>query len=109
MKERNPMTQTMKASEARQRWSAILNKVFRGETRVLVEKSGVPVAAIISADDLERFQRLEEQRGERYRVLEEMRKAFKDQPLEEIEQEVARAIAEVRAERRDEQRAVPSV
>jgi hypothetical protein len=71
---------------------------------VLVEKSGVPIAAIISADDLERFERLESKRGERFRLLEEMRRAFKDQPLEEIEQEVARAIAEVRNERRQDQK-----
>jgi prevent-host-death family protein len=90
----------MKASEARQRWSEILNGVFRGNTRVVVEKSGIPVAAVISAQDLERLNQLEAQREERFRVLDRMREAFKDVPPEEIEREVAQAIAEVRAERR---------
>ncbi len=61
----NPRSRTseiIKASEARQQWSQILNRVFRGETRVLVEKSGIPGAAIISADDLERFTIWEAQR-----------------------------------------------
>ena len=49
------MTQVMKASEVRQQWSQLLNKVFRNQTRVLVEKSGIPVAAVISIDDLEKF------------------------------------------------------
>ena len=36
MREREPMTQTMKSSDARQQWSQLLNKVFRKETRVIV-------------------------------------------------------------------------
>ena len=45
MPEREPMTQTLKASEARAQWSQLLNKVFRRQARVIVEKSGIPVAA----------------------------------------------------------------
>jgi hypothetical protein len=33
--------------------------VFRGQARVLVEKSSIPIAAIISAADFERLIRLE--------------------------------------------------
>ena len=104
MSEREPAIQSMKASEARQQWSQLLNKVFRGETRVIVEKSGVPVAAIISAEDLERFTWLEAERAERFKVLGRMRAPFQDTPPEEIEREVARAIEEVRQEQREEQR-----
>jgi prevent-host-death family protein len=46
------MTQTIKTSEARQHWSRILNKVYKDEARVVVEKSGIPVAAVISTKDL---------------------------------------------------------
>ncbi len=60
MREREPMTQTINASDARQHWSELLNKVFRKETRVIIEKSGIPVAAIISAEDLERLNRFEQ-------------------------------------------------
>ena len=49
MREQEPMTQTMKISEVKNTLSSLVNKVYRNETRVLVEKSGIPVAAIISA------------------------------------------------------------
>jgi len=109
MRERELITQTMKASEARQQFSQVLNKVFRGETRVVVEKSGIPVAGIISADDLERFNQLESQRAERFKVLDEIREAFKDVPDEELEREVAKAVAAAREkQRRATRRAKPS-
>jgi len=69
MPEREPMTQTMKASQARQEFSQLLNKVFRRETRVVVEKNGIPVAAIISADDLARLAQLEQERAQRFAVM----------------------------------------
>jgi prevent-host-death family protein len=100
MRENEPMTQTMKASEARQQWSEVLNKVFRKETRVIVEKSGIPVAAIISAEDLARFVQLEAERRERFKALEETWEAFKDVPADEVEEQVARAIEQVRAQKR---------
>jgi prevent-host-death family protein len=97
MREREPMTQTMKASEARQNFSDVLNRVFRRETRVLVEKSGIPVAAIISAQDLDRLTHFDEQRINDFAILDEIRAAFRGVPPDEIEREVARAIQEVRS------------
>lgn len=94
------MTQTMKASQARQQWSQLLNKVFRGETRVVVEKSGIPVVAVISVEELERFTQLEKQRKERFRALDRMRKAFKNIPAKQLEQEIGKALAMVRKEKR---------
>ncbi|MBI4318178.1 MAG: type II toxin-antitoxin system Phd/YefM family antitoxin [Chloroflexi bacterium] len=101
MREREPiLTKTMKASEARQQFSQLLNQVFRGEARVLVEKSGIPVAGIISARDLERLTFLEEQRQKDFAVLDEIGEAFEDVPKEEIEREVARALTAVRRKQR---------
>lgn len=94
------MTQVMKASEVRAQWSQLLNKVFRNQTRVVVEKSGIPVAAVISAEDLGRFTRLEEQRAQRFKVLDRIGEAFKNVPEKEIEREVKKAISQVRAEKR---------
>jgi prevent-host-death family protein len=94
------MTQTMKASDVRAQWSQLLNKVFRSKTRVVVEKSGIPVAAVISAEDLQRFTQMEEQRARRFEVLDRIGEAFKDVPEKEIDREVKRAINEVRAEKR---------
>lgn len=94
------MTQVMGASEVRQKWSQLLNKVFRNQTRVVVEKSGIPVAAVISAEDLERLSRLEEQRERNFAILDEIGEKFQDVPAKEIEQKVSRTLKQVRAENR---------
>jgi prevent-host-death family protein len=95
-----PTTQTMKISEVKQQLNRLVNQVYRRETRVMVEKSGITVAGIVSADDLRRLDRLDRERADRFKILEEFGEAFKDVPVEELEREVARALAEVRAERR---------
>ena len=93
-------TETMKISEVKQQLNRLVNRVYRHETRVLVEKSGIPVAGLVSAEDLRRLDRLDHERAERFKVLKEFAAGFADQSPEEIERETARAIAEVRAERR---------
>jgi prevent-host-death family protein len=90
------MTQTINASTARQEFSKILNKVFRDETRIVVEKSGIPVAAIIPAEDLKRLDQLERERSDRFRILDEVKAAFKDIPEAEIEKETDKALSRVR-------------
>jgi prevent-host-death family protein len=90
------MTQTITASTTRQEWSKILNKVFREETRIVVEKSGIPVAAIIPAGDLKRLDQLEKERAEHFRILDEVKAAFKDIPEAEIEKETDKALSRVR-------------
>jgi prevent-host-death family protein len=90
------MTKTMTITEVENDLSGVVNGVHHGKTHVIVEKSGVPVAAIISAADLGRFVRYERTRAERFKVLDELREAFKDMPVEEIEREADRAVAEIR-------------
>lgn len=92
MPERQPMTQTMKASEARQNLSQVLNSVYRGEKRVIVEKSGIPVAGIVSAADLARLNELDKKREAAFAALDATREAFRDMPREELEREVTKAI-----------------
>jgi hypothetical protein len=76
--------------------------VYRGQGRVVIERSGIPVAAIVSPQDLAALNRLDEQRAELAGVLAEMREAFRDVPQEEIEEETNKAVAEVRAQMRAE-------
>lgn len=66
---------------------------------MLVEKSGIPVAAIISAADLERPRQLEEEHARRFAVLERTWAAFQDVPIEEIEEQVAQAVQQARQTR----------
>lgn len=100
MRKQGPMTQTMKISDVKSKLSSLVNEVYRKETRVLVEKSGIPVAAIISANDLARLAQLEQERAQRFEVIDRVRDAFQDVPAEEIEQETDRIIAGIRADNR---------
>ena len=56
MGEQVPMTQKMKISDVKNQLSSLVNEVYRKETRVLVEKAGIPVAALVSAGDLVFFE-----------------------------------------------------
>lgn len=105
MRGQEPMTQTLKISDVKNRLSSLVAEVSRKESRILVEKAGVPVAALVSAEDLKQLARLDEQRAERRRIVDAMREPFRGVPPEEIEREAAKAIADVRAERRAEREA----
>jgi prevent-host-death family protein len=109
MKNDTPSIRTVTATEARQHWSDVVNEVARGESRILVEKSGLPVVAVVSARDMERLRDYEEQLRERWDALAVFSERFKDIPLEELEAEVDKAVAEVRREQRAEALARPSV
>ncbi len=102
MRMHQPTTQTMKISTVRAELNTLVNQVYRKETRVVVEKSGIPVAALVSTDDLARLSQLDRERAERFAILDELRAAFRDVPPEELEREAERALAEVRAEMRAE-------
>jgi prevent-host-death family protein len=102
MREQHPMTQTMKISDVRTGLNTLVNRVYHHETRVVVEKSGIPVAAIVSPEDLRRLNQLDEQDEQAWTVLNAMRAPFRDVPLDELEREVDRAVAEVRTEMRTE-------
>ena len=90
-------TQTMNASDARQHWATTLDRVSRRRERVVVEKSGVPVAAIVSIDDLERLNGLDDDREDQFRVIDETRALFRDVPDAELEAEILAAIDAVRS------------
>ena len=93
-----PMTQTMEASQAHREWTQVLSQVSRRETRVVVEEEGIPVAAIVSTQDLERLQQLEQQQRD-LETLRASQAGFKNEPVDEVERQIAEALAEVRAER----------
>ncbi len=95
-------TRTMKFTETRPRLSELLNRVFGKEMRILITKANIPIAAVVSVDDLERLNRLDAQREADFRIFDEIGAAFADQTPEQIEEQVDRAVAEVRAEMRRE-------
>jgi len=96
-----PEIVTMNVTEARAQFSSLLNSVFRGDQRVIVEKNGIPVVALISADHLTRLERFEEASSVEFgQLLNEMRQAFADLTTEEIEAEVERIVQKDREEQR---------
>jgi antitoxin (DNA-binding transcriptional repressor) of toxin-antitoxin stability system len=99
MRKQQPVTQAINVSDVRKNLGEILNQIFRRETRVLVMKSGIPVAGIVSGENFRRLERLDQERAERFRVIDEMRATIHDVPAEEVKQEAARSLAAMRAER----------
>jgi prevent-host-death family protein len=89
---------TVEISEARRDLAPLANEVAKKLSRVIVAESGEPIAALVSMDDLERLEAMRRERDEAFAVIGRMRAAFADVATEEIEREVAKAVAEVRAE-----------
>ncbi len=102
MNQAKPTLLKLSISEVRQRFAHVVNEVSRSNTRVIIERSGVPVAAIVTPDDLTRLDRLDDQDRRAWDVLEAMRAPFRGVPAEEIEREAEKAVAQVRARRRVE-------
>lgn len=58
MVERLPMQKVIPATEVRNKLGQLLNRVHRSEEHLVVEKLGIPVAAIISMRDYEQYRQL---------------------------------------------------
>jgi prevent-host-death family protein len=100
-------TQTIPASEARQKFGELLEKVYKRETRVIVEKGGIPVVALVSLADLERWTNRDQEREERFKVIDELRARNLDKAPDEVERDVAEEIDAIRSERRQASKAQP--
>ncbi len=96
MANQRPPTQKIPISKVKNSLSGLIETVSREETRILIEKNGAPVAALVSVDDLDRLSQWEREREARFSVIDRMREAFADVPPEEIEREAERTVAEAR-------------
>lgn len=54
------MARTVSVAQAKNRFSDLLNRVTNRHERVIVAKRGKPVGAIVSAQDLERLEKIED-------------------------------------------------
>jgi prevent-host-death family protein len=88
---------TVPALEARTQFGQILKDVQSGQVRVLVEKSGVPMAGIISAQE---FQQLITEREARFAVVDRIRRRLPSVPERELQRDVREALKQVRRRRR---------
>lgn len=89
-------TRRVAAATARQTFSQLLSDVRRDEESVIIEKGGVPVAAVVPLSVLDRDRRWAEEREQRIALLERLRRPFREIPSEEIEREAVTAVTAVR-------------
>lgn len=86
---------TMNPAEAGEQFVTVIDHLRTSEARIVVEDRGVPVAAIISARDLARLDRLDAKREADFRIIDDLRGAFSDVSDEEIEREADRVLGTV--------------
>ncbi len=71
------MAKTVSVAEAKNQFSLLLNRVISRHERVIVSKHGRPIGAIISTDDLNRLEAMENKsRVKRVRALEKSTKKY---------------------------------
>jgi prevent-host-death family protein len=87
---------TIPALEARTQLGRLMKEVRRG-ARVLVEKSGIPMIGMISAEE---FQSLVAEREARFEVVERIRRRLPAVEEREVQRDVGWALKEVRRRRR---------
>lgn len=87
------MDRIVGSREARNQFSQLLGEVHFGHQTVIVSRSGRPMVAMIS---IEEYQRLIAEREARFEILDEIRRQMPAVPVEEVEEDVAEAIAAVR-------------
>ena len=90
-------TKTVPALEVRTQLGQIMKDVQGGRVRVLVEKSGVPMVGIISAEE---FQRVVTEREARFAVVDRIRRRVTSVPDAEIQRDVRAALKTRRSRRR---------
>lgn len=90
--------ESLKFTEARSQLSSIVDRVFQRKTRIRLYKGNVPVAAVVSIDDLERLERYDRERKASFEQMAKFSEAFRGVSPEELEFRVDEAIAQVRAE-----------
>ena len=92
MAERVSMKKVVAATEVRNHFGAFLNRVYRGDEHLVVEKSGIPVAALISMKEYEQFRRwmamhLHHELGRQLGAEYKRRGITEGQLIEEMEEE----------------------
>lgn len=90
------MVVRMGAREARQKFSELLGRVHYGGETVILESSGKPMAAVVPLAMYEKLMQQREAQFEAFQKSIQNRPAY---PEEEVEADIAEAIAEVRGKR----------
>jgi prevent-host-death family protein len=84
----------MGSRQARNNFAHLVGSVHYGNQVVIVERSGKPMVAVIP---VAMYEQLVAEREARFQVLERIRQRLPDVPVEQVERDVAEAVAAVRA------------
>lgn len=87
------MAKHISARDARNKFADLVGSVHYGGEEIIVERSGRPMAAVIPVN---MYERLVVERRARFEVMERIRSRLPQASLEEIYNDVSKAIAEVR-------------
>lgn len=98
----NPKERTVDLTAVGEPLAELVEQATEAGQRVVVERDGLPIAAIVTPLDLEWLKRHDAERAEAIAVLEEFAAAFADVDPDELQREVDKAVAEARAELRAE-------
>jgi hypothetical protein len=100
-----PPVRSLDVDEVTRTLPETLVTVSRKQERIIIEKDGTPVAAIVSLQDLKQLARLDAEREERFKVFDRIGAAFAHETEEESERLALLALAEVREEMQREREA----
>ena len=89
-------TKTIPAVEARVHLGEIMKRSFKKGEHFIVEKSGIPMIAILNANE---YIQLIEEREERFKILDSIKAKLPDISVKEAEEDVTKAIQAVRRRR----------
>lgn len=84
---------TIPAVEARTHLGDIMKRSFKTGERVIVEKSGIPMIVILSADE---YGRLIQEREERFKIFDRIRAKAPNISSEEVDEDIRKTIISVR-------------
>lgn len=84
---------TIPAVEARIHLGEIMKRAFKRGERFIVEKSGIPMVAILNATE---YMHLVQEREERFKIIDRIRAKLPTVPLKEVEDDVNKTIHVIR-------------
>lgn len=87
------MVVRLTAEYASENLSALLCRVQHGGETVILEEAGKPMAAVIP---LEQYERMTQEREARFAIIDKIRNAVPDYPEDEIDADIAEAVAYAR-------------
>lgn len=101
-----PETRTVSIGEARDELDRLASEVASRSARVLIDRGGEPVAALVSPDDLSRVEFLDRQLHRAATAMDAFSEALADVPVDELDAKIDEIVAEGRARDRHERLSV---